>query len=83
MARVCPSCDGQGRVDDPVTKGGLACLACGGTGNAERYLFYRAYLLGREHGIEAMREALPGGYGTSPTLGLEELWEMLKRQSRE
>ncbi len=76
---VCPACEGRGRLPDPVTTGGLLCLACDGTGNAQAARLLRAYRLGYEHGIRAMRNGMPNGYGTEDPMTLDRLAEIVAR----
>jgi RecJ-like exonuclease len=56
----CPECDGTGRLPG-VTPSGLVCDHCDGTGDYFRACVRRAYVRGRQDGIDAMRTAsLPG-----------------------
>lgn len=77
---MCPACGGLGRIDDPTTSQGLTCGACEGTGNREAARLLRAYRRGYADGIEAMRQAMPNGYGGNEPLGLFELLNAIREE---
>ena len=70
----CPTCGSLGRVE------GLLCLACGGTGNRRAYRELAAYRLGLQHGIAAMRDAMPQ---YPPNMGLDDLQAALDANEQE
>jgi hypothetical protein len=75
----CPGCAGVGRikVDQPGWEDhpGLLCLTCEGTGLAMRARLRRAYMLGFEQGVDAMRRAQPGPPGDAVERHWRQIWE--------
>ena len=61
MPDGCPTCHGVGREPD-----GLLCLKCDGTGIRWVAVLLRAYRLGFDEGIDAMRNAMPMTNGGLP-----------------
>ena len=62
----CPKCAGSGRLYSlPALEAlegrydGYPCGACGGTGDLDAYRLLRAYRVGLEDGMQAMRDAHP------------------------
>lgn len=79
-ADSCPLCGGLGRVDDPIQAGGLLCTACDGTGDRRAADLLRAYRLGFQDGLEAMRDAMPQA---RESVGIERLCQLIDQDRRE
>ena len=81
-ASGCPSCRGMGRVDDPVTTGGLLCTACAGTGNRQVYREFSAYRMGIQVGMDAMRDAMPQPRERMTLDGLQTALDAIERENQ-